>query len=70
LAGAEAAVQAKAMAVNDSIAEQASLLASVLEANRAFDAARLKDSVTLGRQKVVRMEECEKAELSLFAQDF
>jgi len=70
LAGTEAAVQAKAMAVNDSIAEQASLLASVLEANRAFDAARLKDSVTLGRQKVVRMEECEKAELSLFAQDF
>jgi len=54
LAGAETAVQAKATAVNKSVEDQAALLASVLEANRAFDAARLKDAVTLGRQKVVR----------------
>jgi hypothetical protein len=54
LAAALAAVAAAAAAVDASVALQPAAMASVLRANEAFDAARLKDAVTLGRQKVVR----------------
>jgi hypothetical protein len=55
LAAALAAVAAAAAAVDASVALQPAAMASVLRANEAFDAARLKDAVTLGRQKVVRL---------------
>lgn len=54
LVAAGAAVEAAAAAVDASVAAQPAAMAHVLTANQAFDAARLKDAVTLGRQQVVR----------------